>query len=127
MINGTHEHKDAENSLTVVLNVASQVPPFLTVILEVVARAVCAPLKYSWFLADILRITSEHACSLLPYYMSSACPATSAVRVAMHIKSLFCNESFAPSVGMQDCSRYFAQTFVPVPSGVPFGARVGHD
>lgn len=45
------------------------------------ARAVCTPLKYSWFLADILRITSEHSCSLLFYYMSSVCPATSAVRL----------------------------------------------
>lgn len=82
MINETHDDKDAENdALNVVLNVASQIPPFLTVILEVVARAVCTPSKYSWLLADILRITSEHSCSLLIYYMSSVCPATSAVRL----------------------------------------------
>jgi hypothetical protein len=79
---GTHEHKDAENNpLNVVINIASQVPPFLTVILEVVTTAVCAPLKCSWFLADILRIMSEHACSLLLYYMSSDCPTTSALRM----------------------------------------------
>ena len=82
MIDGTYEHKDVENnSFNVVINAVSQVPPFSTVILEVVARTVCAPMKHSWFLADILRTTSEHVCSLLFYYMSSNCPATSAVRL----------------------------------------------
>lgn len=45
------------------------------------ARTICPPFKYSWFLADIFRITSEQACSLLLYYMSSTCPTTSAVRL----------------------------------------------
>lgn len=69
------------NPLHVVINVVPQVPPFLTIILEVVARAVCPPLKSSLLLADILRITSEYACSLLVYYMSSTCPAASAVKL----------------------------------------------
>lgn len=81
-IQNVHEPKDSEwNPLHVPINLVSQIPPFLTVILEAVAGTVSPPVKYSWFLADILRITSEYACSLLLYFMSSTCPATSSVRL----------------------------------------------
>ena len=43
-----HEYKDLEsNSLHVTINMVSQIPPFLTVVLEVVARTVSPPVKYS--------------------------------------------------------------------------------
>ena len=67
--------------LSITVKTIARVPALLIIILDVIVRTVRPALKCHYVLADVLRMTSDLAWSLLHYCMASTFPAAPAVRL----------------------------------------------
>ena len=72
--------KESQNPLNIIITPLSRIPPFVAVLVDVMAQTFFPPVKCQWFLADLGRMIAEATRDFYDHCLGPACRTTSAIR-----------------------------------------------
>jgi serine/threonine-protein kinase ATR len=72
--------KEPQDPLNIIITPLSRVPPFVALLVDVMAQTFFPPVKCHWFLADIGRVIAEATRDFYDHCLNPVCLTTSTIR-----------------------------------------------
>lgn len=87
--------KEPQDPLNIIITPLSRVPPFVALLIDIMARTFFPPVKCHWFLADIGRMIAEATRDFFDHCLNPVCRTTSTIRVRSLLNIILSTQSLS--------------------------------